>query len=257
VDKSLIEKAVAIMTNDESAEAADPDDRAFDLPAVAVASQFSTVLGVRSCASSSRRTNQIAAFGRQARAKFVAGIRSIGNHRNSRFSGRHLIDQVFNERDLSRRSTFGPVCKWKSLAICHHQLLCTLSTLRVADFFAPFLAGEKPASTNTSSQSKSPHSSSASRNPCQISTSTPSSSHSTNRRQQVLGEEYRSGKSHRRAPLRTHKVPTRQARSSAGGRPPRKDPFRSGMNSLIFFYCSSLTKIRVVELSKDFLSIAV
>jgi hypothetical protein len=216
------------MANDETAKAADPGDRALDLPAAAVSSQLPTILRLRPSASPSVRTDQIPAF---------------GNQRNGRFADRHFVNQVLDERDLSRRSTFGPACKWNSLTICHHQPLCTFSTLRFADSFAPFLAGEKLASTNTSSQSKSRRSSSVSRKACQISTSTPSPSHSTNRRQQVLGEGYRSGKSRQRAPLRsTHKIPSKQARSSAGGRPPRGDRLRFGMNGSIFSHCLSLTK---------------
>ena len=46
MDKSLVDKAVVFMTNDESAEAADPSDRALDLPATTVAPQFPAVLGM-------------------------------------------------------------------------------------------------------------------------------------------------------------------------------------------------------------------
>src|SRR5262249_45073451 len=151
----------------------------------------------------------------------VTVIGSIRNQRNRSFARWHLVDQLFDERDLSRRSTFGPADEWNSLTICHHHPLRTFSTLGFTDSFAPFFAGEKLASTNTSSQSNSPRSSSVSRKACQIFTSTPSPSHSTNRRQHVLGDGYRSGKSRQRAPLRrTHKIPSKHARSSAGGRPP-------------------------------------
>jgi hypothetical protein len=68
-----------------------------------------------------------------------------------------------------------------------------------------------------------------SRKACQILTKTPSPSHSVSRRQQVLGEGYCSGRSRQRAPLlRTHNIPSRQARSSAAGRPPRGERLRSG-----------------------------
>jgi hypothetical protein len=243
VDKSLIDKAVVFVTDDETAEAADPGDRAFNLPAAAVAPQLPAVLRFRSAASSSMRTDQVPSFGQQTGAKFVAVLSSIGNQGNRRFADRHFVDQFFDERDLSRRSTFGPACKWNSLTICHHQPLRTFSTLGFANFFAPFLAGEKLASTNTSSQSSNPRSSSVSRKDCQISTSTPSPSHSTNLRQQVLGDGYRSGKSRQRAPQRnTHKIPSKHARSSAGGRPPRADRLRFGMNGLILSHCLSVTK---------------
>lgn len=102
MDKSLIDKAVVFMANDESAETADPGDGAFDLPAAAIATQFPTVLGVRSTASTSMRTDQIPTFGQQARAQFIAVIGSIRNQGKGRFSGGHFVDQFLDERDLSR-----------------------------------------------------------------------------------------------------------------------------------------------------------
>ena len=239
----MIDKAVVFMTNDESTEATYPGDGAFDFPAAAVTPQFSSVLCFRSSATLAMGADQIPTFCQKTRAQFVTIVGSIRNQGNRRFSGGHLVDQFFDECDLSRRSTFGPACQWNSLTICHHHPLRTFSTLSFADFFAPFFAGEKLASTNTSSQSSNPRWSSVSRKACQISTRMPSPSHSTNRRQQVLGEGYRSGKSRQRAPLRsTHRMPSKQVRLSAGGRPPRGDRFRFGINAPIFSHCSSLTK---------------
>jgi len=231
------------MTNDQPAEAANPGDGALNLPTAAIATQFPTVLRLRPSATPAMGTDQVPTFGPQTLAELVTVIGSISNQRNRRLVGGHFVHQFFDKRDLSRRSTFGPACKWNSLTICHHHPLRTFSTLGFADFFAPFLAGEKLASTNTSSQSSNPRPSSVSRKACQIFTSTPSPSHSTNRRQQVLGDGYRSGKSRQRAPLRsTHKMPSKHARSSAGGRPPRGDRLRLGMHGLILSHCWSLTK---------------
>src|SRR5204863_9667310 len=106
------------------------------------------------------RADQVPALGQQIGSQLVAVVRSIGNQRSRCFGDRDFIDDGFDQRDLSRRSTFGPACKWNSLTICHHQPLCTLSTLGFTDSVAPFLAGEKLASTNTSSQSSRPRSSS-------------------------------------------------------------------------------------------------
>jgi hypothetical protein len=47
VDKSLIDKAVVLMANDQAAEGADPGDGAFDFAASAVAAKLSTILCVR------------------------------------------------------------------------------------------------------------------------------------------------------------------------------------------------------------------
>jgi hypothetical protein len=239
----LIDKAVVLMANDQAAEGADPGDGAFDFPASAVAAKLSTILCVRAYSAATVWADQVPALGQQAGSQLVAVVGSIGNQRRGLFPGRDLVEDSFDQRDLSRRSTFGPACEWNSLTIRHHQPLCTLSPLRFADSVAPFFAGEKLASTNTSSQSSRPCSSSVSRKACQILTSTPSPSHSTSRRQHVLGDGYRSGKSRQRAPLRsTHRMPSKQARSSDGGRPPFADRLRFGMNGLIRSHCSSVTK---------------
>lgn len=243
MDKSLVDKAVMFMANDQAAESADPGDRAFDFPASAVAAELSAILRTRTYSASAVWADQVPALGQQAGSQLVTVIRSIGNQRRRHFPCRELIEDSFDQRDLSRRSTFGPACEWNSLSIRHHQPLCTLSPLRFADSVAPFFAGEKLASTNTSSQSSRPCSSSVSRKACQILTSTPSPSHSTSRRQHVLGDGYRSGRSRQRAPLRsTHKMPSKQARSAAGGRPPFTDRLRSGRYSLIRSHCSSVIK---------------
>lgn len=231
------------MSDHQSAEVADPRDGAFDLPAASVASQLSAILRLRSHSAPAMWADQVPALGQKVRSQLVAIVGSVSNQRSRCFGDRDFIDDGFDQRDLSRRSTFGPACEWNSLTISHHHPLCTLSPLGFADSVAPFFAGEKLASTNTSSQSSKPCSSSVSRKECQILTSTSSPSHSTSRRQHVLGDGYRSGKSRQRAPLRnTHKMPSKHARSSAGGRPPLADRFRLGMNRLIFSHCSSVTK---------------
>jgi hypothetical protein len=188
VDKALVDEAVVFMANHQASEAADPGDGAFDLPTAAITAQLATVLRVRPHSTSAMWADQVPAFGQQVRSQLVAVINSVGDQRSRCFADRDFIDDGFDQRDLSRRSTFGPACERNALTICHHQPLCTLFPLGFADSVAPFLAGEKLASTNTSSQSIRPCSSSVSRKACQILTSTSSPSHSTSRRQHVLGD---------------------------------------------------------------------
>jgi hypothetical protein len=70
---------------------------------------------------------------------------------------------------------------------------------------------------------------------------TPASCQSLKRRQQVEGSGYSAGRSRHLAPvLRTQRIPSRQARSSAGGRPPLGRGGRGGINGLIFSHCSSV-----------------
>jgi len=195
----LVDKAVVLVSDDEPAEAADPGDRPLDLPSPSVSTELATVLGPGTNPAPAMRADQIPALGQEALAKLVAVVRPVGDQRRRLVPDRDLFEDSFDQRDLSRRSTFGPTCEWNSLTISHHHPLRTLSPLGFSDPVPPFFAGEKLASTKTSSQSSNPCSSSASRKACQIATSTPSPSHSTSRLQQVLGEGYRSGRSRQRA----------------------------------------------------------
>jgi hypothetical protein len=73
---------------------------------------------------------------------------------------------------------------------------------------------------NTSDHSKAPRASSRFKNVRQIFNHRPCRSHCCNRRQQVAGLGYRSGRSFHRAPVRkTQRIPSSVRRSSCQGRP--------------------------------------
>ena len=231
------------MSNHDSAIAGNPGYCPFDFPATTVTSKFSSILRLRSHSIFSMGTNQIPAFFQKNFSQRITVLGPICDQWCRLFTRWDFFDDFFDKLDLSRRSALGPACKWDSFSIYHQHNLCTLSPLGFPDSGPPFLAGEKVPSTNTSSQSIRPFSSRVSRKPCQIAARTSSRSHSASRRQQVLGEGYRSGRSRHRAPLRrTHKIPSKQARLSAAGRPPLADRSRVGIRSSILFHCSSLTK---------------
>src|SRR5581483_4813680 len=84
----------------------------------------------------------------------------------------------------------------------------------------PFFAGAKLPSRKVSSHRSSPSSSNPPSRARQASSQTPCSCHCCNRRQQVEGEGNSSGKNRQAAPVcRTHRIPSKQARFEAGGRP--------------------------------------
>ena len=60
------------------------------------------------------------------------------------------------ERDLSGRGRRGMASQRNTLAIDHHQVLCSFPSLRLSNRRAPFFAGMKVASTKVSSQSRTP-----------------------------------------------------------------------------------------------------
>jgi hypothetical protein len=138
-----------------------------------------------------------------------------------------------------------------TLAVDHHHPLCAFPPLglpgtarqgRCANPKPPFLAGAKLPSTKASLQSSWPRSSSVPRKARQISSQTSCSSHCCNRRQQVDGLGYLSGKSCQRAPVRnTHRMPSSTARLGAQGRPPFLDFGSSGSRGSISFHCFSVS----------------
>ena len=148
---------------------------------------------------------------------------------------------VLKEPDLSGRGRVGIASQRNTLAIDHHQALRSFAPLRLSDCRAPFFAGMKVASTKDSSQSRIPPSSNSERKARHISLKTPASCQSLRRRQQVDGWGYWDGRSCHLAPvLRIQRIPSKQARSSAGGRPPSGRGDLGGINGLIFSHCSSV-----------------
>ena len=121
---------------------------------------------------------------------------------------------VLKEPDLSGRGRVGIASQRNTLAIDHHQALRSFAPLRLSDCRAPFFAGMKVASTKDSSQSRIPPSSNSERKARHISLKTPV--------------------------LRIQRIPSKQARSSAGGRPPSGRGGLGGINGLIFSHCSSV-----------------
>ncbi len=182
-------------------------------------------------------------------SKRVAIVRLVADHsfrpgpRPSRpfFGNFDLLECLFGEPDLCWRSRVGIASQRKTLAIDHHHVLCSLSPLGLPDSRAPFFAGEKVPSMNTSSQSSTPLASNSERKALHISFKTSASYHSLRRRQQVEGCGYLSGRSFQRAPvLSIQSIPSKTNRSSALGRPPFGPTGFFGMRGSIFFHCSSV-----------------
>jgi hypothetical protein len=152
-----------------------------------------------------------------------------------------LSNNLIKESDLSRRGTVGMASERNTLAIDQYQALRSLSPLGFPDSRAPFLAGKKLASTNTSSQSNIPSWSNSERKARHMSLRTSSSYHSLRRRQHVEGFGYRSGRSFYLAPvLSTHSIPSNTKRSSVLGRPPFGSTGFFGIRGSILRHCSSV-----------------
>lgn len=224
--ESLIHINKALIPHQQAAKIAKPCKGSFNFPSLARASQFSSILDFGFLPIATVRNDQIDFEQLQPLSQRIAVIPSVGNE---------------PQRPLFRPS---PVFSRNTLAVDHYHPLRSFALFGFADACAPFFDGAKLPSIKASSRSSNFFSAIIGKNLRQISNHTPKSSHRRNRRQQVEGVEYRSGRSCQRAPVRSiHKIPSSTSRSSAGGRPPLRSGLRLGNSGSRIFHCSSFMKL--------------
>ena len=120
------------------------------------------------------------------------------------------------------------------------QVLRSLAPPGFSDRLAPLFAGITVASTKLSSQSRTPCPSRPESNLRQVPLMNPGSCQAFNLHQHVEELGYWSGRSRHRAPvLSIQKIPSKQARSSAGGRPPFAFGGCGRIHGLILSHCLS------------------
>lgn len=232
------------MTDEKTAEVSQPSEGPFYFPTFAIASQRSAIVERRLLAALAMWRDQKNAAFEQAPAQRIAVVTSIGDHAQwpvaratARLRHRNLFQGALGERDFRWAGRGQLASQRNTRAVDHHHPLCALATLGLADALAPFFAGAKLASRKLSSQSSVPRASSSERKARQILSHTPCFSHRANRRQQVAGLGYSSGKSRQRAPvLSTQRMPSSTCRLSAHGRPRL---FSTGSKGSIFCHCAS------------------
>ena len=195
MNEGLEDMRTSIPSNDESPEVAEPSDRPFDLPSFAIASQRAAVLTCQPRSIAPMRRDLLDAATRQAVPKRVAVVGPVedqslrpGPPKAAVCAAEEdTIQRVFGERDLRRAGGVNGHSQRNTLAVCQYHKLCALPTFRRSDAAPPFFAGMNVPSRNASLQSSRPCSSSSPRKARQMVSHTPSSVHSFNRRQQVLG----------------------------------------------------------------------
>ena len=219
------------MTHQESAELAEPGVGSFDDPAAFVASELSAVFVAPVPTVLAIRHDEVDTALCEPLPRAAFGSRDLD-----------FGERGFRKRNFSRRGTFEPNSQWKTLAVDQYHPLRSLAALGLTDCRAPFFAGAKLPSRNVSSHFSRPSPSSAPSSVRQASSHTSCSSHCFNRRQQVAGEGYLSGKNLHAAPVcNTHRMPSRQARFDAHGRPRLSlRRFGSGSSGSINSHCASL-----------------
>ena len=233
---------VKFVARDQAAEVLEPADRSLHFPAPAEASQFPAILGGWLYAISAVAADQFDATALQAFPQRVtvggfvvdqaAGLPREHAFFEQRLDQRHFV-RTGTGRVGSQRQTFG---------IGEHHNFRALATLGLADLFTPFFAEQNVPSANDSSCFTRPCRSSRRISRAQAVCQMPASVQSLCRRQQVLDEGKRWGKSFQRAPLRSiHRMPSTQARAGAGGRPPWGRFGGSGNRSEMRCHCSSVS----------------
>jgi hypothetical protein len=244
-----------IVTNQKSAEVAEPREGSLDLPASSVSPQFPAILQSGFGAVGPMRADQVDTPLFQAISQRI-GVGSLVVNQPRRFaagsSGAISRDGDATQRFLDERDFVGggrvqEFSKRNTLAVDHHHPLRALAAFGFSDALTPFFAGAKEPSAKVSCQSSLPAASSSPRKLRQIVSHKSLSSQSRRRRQQVLEEGKSFDKSFHLAPLRsTQRIPSKHARLSAGGRPPRRERLGSGRNGRIFSHCESVSSLLVM-----------
>jgi hypothetical protein len=238
------------MTHEESAELTEPGVGSFDDPAALISSEFSSVLVAPMLAVLAIRNDEVDTAFCEPLAQRIGVVGAVGDHALGLLPRTALGARDFDlgqrglrKRNFSRRGTFEPNSQRKTATVDQYHPLRSLAALGFTDCGAPFFAGAKLPSRNASSHCSRPSPSSAPSSARQASSHTSCSSHCFNRRQQVAGEGYLSGRNRHAAPVcNTHKMPSRQARLHAHGRPRLSlRRFGLGNRGSINSHCASLS----------------
>jgi len=242
LDESVKQIGVIFVARDEPAEVLEPADRAFDLPAVAVASELATVLSRRLLAILAMRTDEFNAATRQARSQVIVVGGQVVEEPARLFGEEATLQERLDQRRLvgTGAGDFGG--QGKTATIGEDHRLGSLAPFGLADAQPPFFAEENVPSAIPASHWMRPSRSSVRSSLAQAFVQTPASVQSWKRRQHVGGDGKCAGRSFHRAPLRsTHKMPSTHSRAARRGRPPWADGAGSGNKSAINVHCSSVS----------------
>lgn len=233
------------MTSLDSPKVLQPGEQPFNLPAVAITPQRSSILSSRLLPIDFMRSNQFNALVSQFLVQRITVIGSIANQSLGALLDKAAGECSFDQSDFMRRSTFNGYGDRKTSAICHCHELCTFAPLGFSHPCAPFLAMTKVPSIKHSVRSNWPRSLTSLTSARRTCSNTPARTHSWKRRWQVWYGGYRSGKSCQAAPVRMiHRMPFRISRSWTRGLP-RPSARRTGLGSKPFTtsHCSSFRSI--------------
>jgi len=238
-----------LMTDQKPAELTQPGIGALHDPAPFVTAHLAPIFVAPSLVVLPVRCNQLNGSFLQPLTQRIGVVAGISNYApgllpRAAFGSRDadFLKRGFRKRNFCRRGTFQPNSQRKTLTVDQYHPLRSLAALGFTDRVAPFFAGAKLPSRNVSSHFSRPSASRAPNRTRHASSHTPSSCHCFSRRQQVAGEGNSSGRNRHAAPVcRIHRIPSKQARFDAHGRPRLSFLRRpSGNNGSINSHCSSV-----------------
>lgn len=239
-----------LVTNQKPAELTEPGVGSLHNPSPFVTPHLASIVITPSLVVLPVGCDQLNSPLLQSLAQRIGVIAGIGDYASRllprpafRAGDTDFFERGFRKRNFCRRGTFKPNSQRKTLTVDQYHPLRSLAALGLTDGVAPFLAGAKLPSRNVSSHFSKPSASNAPNRARHASSHTPSSCHCFSRRQQVAGDGNWSGRNRHAAPVcRIHRMPSKQARFDAHGRPRLSFLRRgSGNNGSINSHCSSVT----------------
>lgn len=249
IEEGTVSGEQVFMTNQQSAELAEPGIGSLHDPAPFIAAHFASIFVASSLVVLPIRCQQLNGPLLQSFAQRVRVIAGVGDNPRrflprpaSRAWDTDFRQRGFRKRNFCRRGTFQPNSQRKTLTVDQYHPLCALAPLGCSHRIAPFFAGAKLPSRKVSSHFSKPSPSSAPNKARQASSQTPSSCHCFNRRQQVAGEGNSLGRKRQAAPVcRIQRMPSKHARFDAQGRPRlSRRRLGSGSNGSMSSHCSSV-----------------
>ena len=248
---------MVFVANNQSSIVLEPCKESLDFPATSIASQFSTILGVRFFPSSPVRCNHFnIAFIKKSLVKAIAIIGLITDEFIRGILGKATVYRRLNQFHFMGRSAFNVSGDRNTRSVCDCHDLGTFAALCLADSKTPFFAGAKLPSMNASRISTLPRSYRSSASTCAIFWKTPCRTQRWKRLWQVWYGGYLCGKSFQGAPVRKiHKIPFKTSRGSRSGLPLGSlDGVKSSIIGAIRSHCSFVISILIIFHIQDVMS---
>lgn len=231
-----------LVSSYNSSEVLKPTDRSLNFPAATVSAKRAPVLRARLGTVFSMGANQLDTTAPKPFTQRIAVSRRIVDQSPRLSSQNSIFEQRLNKSYFVRTSARRVDAERDSMTVGKDHNLGALAPFRLANLFTPFFADENVPSANDSSRSIRPSRSSRRANRAQAFFQIPARVHARWRRQQVVPEGKHAGMSFHLAPVRSiQRIPSKQRRDAATGRPPLGPTGDSRNRSSINSHCSSVS----------------